>query len=463
MSRERPLRWYQQLRWKLPFTYLVLALAPVFLGLMLGFAGDYVSYKRTYTPETFQAITAARAPQAAAILESAPPNAAALSLLLDDVNRDLRLRGREDGRYNLAIYTIPSISSSIEDAAGNVLATAGDRVAEDNALVAEVPLRAAEGRLLGTLVSRVHAPYSWSRHVTFLGLILWGPIRMHLVLVTIFALAFGIVAARSVVARFERISRVAAAWGQGDLSVVIDDHSSDEIGQLAARLNAMAFGLRDVVALRQDLAAFEERNRLARDLHDTVKQQVFALAMQIGAAQVTLDGDRAALSKRLKDAEKLAHSAQQELVAIIRELQPPSRAGKSFAEAIHDYAAEWSRQSGIAADVRIDPELAAKLPPVVENAFVRIAQEALANVLRHSGAKRVAVELSSPAPGEVAFAIADDGAGFDPATTSPGMGLSNMRERAEALPGGRFRIEPAGAHGTRVVAECHVGNLARRS
>jgi NarL family two-component system sensor histidine kinase LiaS len=226
---------------------------------------------------------------------------------------------------------------------------------------------------------------------------------------------------------------------------VADDSATDEIGQLAHRLNSMAKDLQGLLALRQELATMEERNRLARDLHDTVKQQVFALAMQIGAAQRISDGTSPEITKRLTEAERLTRQAQQELVAIIKEV-------------LREQVADWSRQSGVTAEVNYDG--ASSLPRQVEQSFFRIAQEALANIARHSRATRAVVEVSA-VNGDARLSIMDNGTGFDPGDASVGMGLQNMRERAEALPGGWFKIEASEAKGARVVAGCRTETVKK--
>jgi signal transduction histidine kinase len=114
----------------------------------------------------------------------------------------------------------------------------------------------------------------------------------------------------------------------------------------------MASELQQLVALRQNLATAEERNRLARELHDTVKQQVFATTMQVGAARVLVDRDPALAQARLTEAERLAHGAQRELTAILEQLRPgsysrPHSSANSFEVALQSYVSDWSRQNDI--------------------------------------------------------------------------------------------------------------------
>jgi signal transduction histidine kinase len=186
----------------------------------------------------------------------------------------------------------------------------------------------------------------------------------------------------------------------------------------------------------QDLAVAGERRRLALDLHDSVKQQVFATIMQIGAARVLVERDTQAASAHLVEAEQLAQQAGREVTMLIHELRPVPLDGKHLAEAIRDYATDWARHSGIAVEIHAG-ELAV-LPAAHEHALLRVTQEALANAARHSQARAVTLELHDDSA-SVALTIADDGRGFDPVAVVRGVGLASMRERVEAI-GGTLRV-----------------------
>lgn len=199
----------------------------------------------------------------------------------------------------------------------------------------------------------------------------------------------------------------------------------------------------------QDLAVADERNRLARELHDSVKQQMFATIMQLGAARALIERDPAAAHGHLDNAEQLAQQAGAELSLLIHELRPLALAERGLPSVLRDYVADWARQSGVAAQVEIAREQA--LPPPAEHALLRVAQEALANVARHSSARTVTLMLSYQS-GAATLTIADDGRGFEPALARAGVGLASMRERIEAL-GGHLSIASAPGAGTTVVAQ----------
>ena len=137
--------------------------------------------------------------------------------------------------------------------------------------------------------------------------------------------------------RLRALDEVTDEWSRGNFEVLTRDASGDELGQLARQLNHMALQLQNLLQTRQELATLEERNRLARDLHDSVKQQFFATAMQIGAAQALLPQQPATAQTHLMEAERLAHQAQQELTTLIRELRPAALEGKGLAAALRDY------------------------------------------------------------------------------------------------------------------------------
>jgi NarL family two-component system sensor histidine kinase LiaS len=188
------------------------------------------------------------------------------------------------------------------------------------------------------------------------------------------------------------------------------------------------------------LAVLEERNRLARDLHDSAKQQAFAVAAQLGAARSLLgmDSDRAAA--RIDEAERLAYDLRQELTNLVHQLRPVDLTLKGLPAALTEYARAWSQRNGIV--VEIDTQAGLRLPAKVEESFFRIAQEALANVARHSGAQRVEVRLIET-PTALVMQIGDDGCGFDAATVQRGVGLDSMAERSRAIHADlRIKSEP---------------------
>jgi NarL family two-component system sensor histidine kinase LiaS len=204
-------------------------------------------------------------------------------------------------------------------------------------------------------------------------------------------------------------------------------------------------------AQAQELAAVEERNRLARELHDSVKQQAFAASAQLGAARSRLEADPAAAAQHLTMAETLLDEVRRELNQLIYELRPVETQGRGLSVTLREWCEGWSRKSGIPLETHIEGEIC--LSPEGEHAMLRIAQEALANTARHSAAAHVSVRLEGR-PAGARLSVCDDGRGFDPALHPSGIGLRSMRERAERLPGGALEVVSAPGEGTRVTVTC---------
>jgi len=197
----------------------------------------------------------------------------------------------------------------------------------------------------------------------------------------------------------------------------------------------------------QELAVLEERNRLARDLHDSVKQQVFAISMQLSAARTFMsETDKAYQS--VTEAERLAQQAGAELTTLIRELRPPGLDRKALPAAIREHVEVWSRQNKIEAEMNLQENVSVDLQ--AEQALFRVLQEALANVARHSQASWAAVTLKSE-NGFVKLGIEDNGTGFDSENIARGVGLDSMQERLAAV-NGKLEVSSRKPKGTRVTA-----------
>lgn len=197
----------------------------------------------------------------------------------------------------------------------------------------------------------------------------------------------------------------------------------------------------------KELAVIEERNRLARDLHDSAKQKAFAALAQIATANGTIKRDRAATTRHLKEAENLVYEVIQELTFLIQEMYPLALKEKGLEATLREYVFEWENRNDIRVNVQIKyPE---RLPLYKEQALYRIVQEALANIARHSCADRAEVRLTYYGS-DVEVAVADDGCGFNPGMKFSGLGLRLIRERAESI-GGTVSIESSSGKGTRIV------------
>jgi len=257
---------------------------------------------------------------------------------------------------------------------------------------------------------------------------------------------FGALTARGMALRLGRVSQVTDAWSQGDFSGFIEDPVGDEISQMTERLNHMAKQLQQFLKRSQEMAVSEERNRLARDLHDSAKQEALAASFHLGTALTLFERDPNTAKSHLVEADTLVDSVRGELTDLIHELRPPAMNGDRFDETINEYIIEWVHQTGIEATLEVDGYFDLVLE--IKHALYRILQEALANVARHSSANRVDITMNFNKK-SIVFCISDDGVGFDIQLQHRGMGLDSMRERAESLQGD-LSIESKPELGTKV-------------
>ncbi|SRR5579875_1326487 len=266
---------------------------------------------------------------------------------------------------------------------------------------------------------------------------------------------FGLLTASGLTRRLSRLTLAADAWSRGEFQVEARDTTHDELGELASDLNGMANQLQRLVATRQELAIIDERQRLARDLHDSVKQQLFVLTLLVTSARDSIGAD-APVASTLNEAAQIASQMSQELVGLIRALRPISLESKGLAVALRELAASWSHSTGIALTEQIPDHLPTSV--AIEDTLYRVAQEALANVARHSGATAATLEVTLGAEA-IRLTVTDNGHGFDLAQAAgAGVGLNSMRERLAAL-GGSLHTESS-PNGTRIEACAHVEQSA---
>lgn len=258
---------------------------------------------------------------------------------------------------------------------------------------------------------------------------------------------FGLIMARWLTRRLNRLSDAAASWGQGDFSVSVHDDTGDEISDLAKGLNTMSQELQSMMEAKQELAAFEERNRLARDLHDSVKQQVFAITMTLGAAKALWEENPDQARRELESANQLSRQAQSELSTLIHTLRPVELEDQGLVEALREHINGWEKRSKIATIFQVEGN--GGVPKETEQALFRITQEALSNINRHSDATAASVILHFNST-QLLMEISDNGRGFDTTQEHKGMGLHSMRERIQAE-GGQMEVVSSKNNGTRLI------------
>lgn len=243
----------------------------------------------------------------------------------------------------------------------------------------------------------------------------------------------------------------------GVLNVVSADYhklSADDLRLLytVGDLVSIAIERARLFARSVDMGAVEERNRLAREIHDTLAQGLAGLVAQLQAARSAGLADR---ERHLDTASELARSTLVEARRSVQALRPEPLEAARLPDALAAVAGCWSEVSGVPATVTTTGT-ARQLHPEVEITLLRTGQEALANVGKHAGASRVGVTLSYMED-VVTLDVRDDGIGFDPAglpeeaADGSGFGLTGMRQRVARV-AGRLEIESAPGEGTAVSA-----------
>ncbi len=202
----------------------------------------------------------------------------------------------------------------------------------------------------------------------------------------------------------------------------------------------------------EHLAVVEERQRMARDLHDSAIQALYGLVLSAeGAARKLAEGEVAVVRERLQEIRRTAQAALREMRSLIFELRPPDLEKEGLVAALRARLESVEDRAGVRTALEVVGD--GRLPHDVEAGLYRVVQEALNNALKHSGATHVTVSLKIESEA-VALEVADDGIGFDPqaAHTGGGLGLRGLVERAQEL-GGKLSLQSGPGQGTRIRLE----------
>ncbi|GAB4495997.1 MAG: hypothetical protein Fur0016_33230 [Anaerolineales bacterium] len=274
----------------------------------------------------------------------------------------------------------------------------------------------------------------------------------------LFALGALWFAHRQIIQPLQELEAQAAALAWGDFDAIRESvggiaevqRLQRELAEMARKVRAAQEGLRDYIGAIT-AAQEEERLRLARELHDDTIQAVIALKQRVQLAQQA--AREASTRRTLAELETLSEQTIENLRRMTRALRPIYLEDLGLAAALDVLARETAQNSGIAVAFHKTGR-ERRLPPEVELALYRIAQEALNNVVRHSQARRAAVRLSFDAE-HVTLEVSDDGVGFavpqSPTDFAPNghFGLLGMYERASLI-GGRLEVESAPGNGARL-------------
>jgi signal transduction histidine kinase len=196
--------------------------------------------------------------------------------------------------------------------------------------------------------------------------------------------------------------------------------------------------------VEREAGRLTERQRLARDIHDTLAQHFTSVIMHLSAAK---HSNPESVQSEVQQAEESARDGLDEIRRIVWDMQPEQIEKASLVEAVEELAARWSAENRVQVKMNVTGT-PRSLPLAAETALLRISQEAMHNINKHAQAKNVNITLSFM---EDIFVmdIADDGLGFEPSKIRNGFGMKTMRDRAEEL-SGTLTIESEQGTGTAI-------------
>lgn len=247
---------------------------------------------------------------------------------------------------------------------------------------------------------------------------------------------FGWIATRGLVSRLQRLVVVSARFAAGDYTQRVPLSQRDEIGQLEEQFNVMAGRLVEQIAQRQRLAEqnarLAERERISRHLHDAISQDLFSVSMLAAGLQKALPDD-SPFQHQVETLELTTNTMIREMRALLLELRPMALEHLSLDKALLELVDAYRTRLGITIRVDLSSQ---KLATEIEQALMRIAQEALSNAARHAHASEIILALTI-SDKEVALRVRDNGRGFagEDASLRHGLGLRLLRERVAELHG----------------------------
>jgi signal transduction histidine kinase len=200
-----------------------------------------------------------------------------------------------------------------------------------------------------------------------------------------------------------------------------------------------------------EAAAQEERNRIARDLHDSIKQQIFSISMSAAAAKAHMGGDEVSARDAVEDIQRSTKEAQIEMSALLQQLRSSPLENTNLREALQTQAQALGYRTGAHVQIEIaDLPFSDRLLPGAQETIFRMVQEAFANIARHARANTIWLNVSQH-DHALDIEIRDDGQGFDLEAVRKGMGLKNLYDRATSLQG-HLTIQSSPSQGTTIHA-----------
>jgi len=230
-----------------------------------------------------------------------------------------------------------------------------------------------------------------------------------------------------------------------------------ELTRALAHQTMLAIHLVRLSQQSRQMAVTAERNRMARDIHDTLAQGFTGVIMQLeAAADARARGLVQASEEHLARAGNLARESLQEARRSVHALRPRRLETGDLCDALRRLMSEVTAGTSIVAELTLEGE-SRPIPPAWEENVLRIGQEALTNALRHGHAKHVEVRISF-SDNELRLQVRDDGSGFDPDRVRDGLGLLGIRERVKEM-GGEVRVDSALGAGTEITVVLHIANV----
>ncbi|MBM4235906.1 MAG: sensor histidine kinase [Firmicutes bacterium] len=288
------------------------------------------------------------------------------------------------------------------------------------------------------------------------------------ILVGFLAAIAGSLITRSVKLRLWEAGRMAGSIARGDYQARLDKGPEDEVGWLEEQLNLMAVQLEEAIGALKTLAernrllseeagrgaALEERMRLARDLHDTVNQQLFVLVLRAAALRKKIKDNvdnSEALVEESETLELIARQAHSQIRELIMQIRPISLEREGLGKALQEYATNLAEREGWKLVDQID--LTVGLTGEQGEGLFRIAQEALNNISKHAQADQVNIRLLQQGD-SVQMQVHDNGKGFEPRArvNITAVGLSGIRERAAAI-GAQVIVDSVFGRGTKLTVK----------
>lgn len=278
---------------------------------------------------------------------------------------------------------------------------------------------------------------------------------------TLTSVGFGYGVGRRQQSRIDALHLALKQAAQGNLAVRLPEREGYSLGAAYAEFNELASKLERRLQVMQrqnemhvlqqaasnEEAVLEERKRLARDLHDTVSQQLFAIHMSASSLPKLLAASPERAGEVMEQLITMSSHAQKQMRGLIAQLRPLELEGRSLEGALERWFPDYCRQNGLQGE--LDWRVQGSISEAKEHQLFLIVQEAMANVVKHAQATSVTLSLSDNRTG-LTMLLQDDGHGFRADQVRPGSyGLSTMQERALQLGGDAAIVSKPGG-GTRI-------------